>query len=55
MELLICQILEDGVSILERFKFQYGATNITAHKKENSIKSRFKFQYGATNIISLFL
>ena len=52
MELLISQILEDGVSILERFKFQYGATNIMRYCCKVLKEYGFKFQYGATNIFS---
>ena len=33
MELLISQILTDGTSILNSFKFQYGATNILIEKE----------------------
>ena len=34
----------------ERFKFQYGATNILRPDDDFLYFSLFKFQYGATNI-----
>ena len=38
----------------QKFKFQYGATNIVLANRSLKGSEAFKFQYGATNIVVLF-
>ena len=52
MELLICFLSRIGHQYTEKFKFQYGATNIYYIKNLLYDMALFKFQYGATNIVA---
>ena len=52
MELLICERLQKNKQQTIKYKFQYGATNISFKIYNKVGRKKFKFQYGATNIIS---
>ena len=54
MELLISAMIGVFSNIVNTFKFQYGATNISEEMKPILDTVLFKFQYGATNISCLY-
>ena len=50
MELLIYKDVDTEEVLYLRFKFQYGATNMSKFQLKWLLYCIFKFQYGATNI-----